>query len=239
MQWHEAFDQIRIINLETRRDRRRETEQEFARHGLSLTPPRARFFAAIAPAEAAGFPNPGVRGCYLSHLAVLREACETAHGPLLVLEDDVAFTRRIGQAAPEAIAALGPLDWDLAYLGHAYPDEPGPVGWLRIDTPRPLAHCYAVHPRVLPRLVRFLEDILQRPPGHPDGGPMHIDGALSTFITRHRDEVRAYRCSVNLAYQRPSRTDLHRPSLLDRHAILGPLARGYRGLKRLYWHLSR
>jgi hypothetical protein len=43
------------------------------------------------------------------------------------------------------------------------------------------AHFYAVNGRCLPKLVAFLETVIARPPGHPDGGPMHVDGAYGTF----------------------------------------------------------
>jgi glycosyl transferase, family 25 len=237
-QWFTAFGRVRIVSLASRTDRRNETIQEFARHGWRIPDSQVRFFDAVAPQEAGGFPSIGARGCFMSHLNILREAWQEGASSVLILEDDVAFTRDMGQLAPQAVESLQAQEWDIAYLGHDYGDHPGTLSWVRIEQPRQQAHCYAVNGRILPTLVEFLEQILQRPPGHPDGGPMHFDGALGTFIRRH-PEVRALHCSRNLAYQRPSRTDIHQTSALDRHAWFAPLKQLYRAIKRLYWRWIR
>lgn len=237
-EWLAAFDQVRIINLRSRTDRRNETMREFTRYDWPIPDSRVSFFDAMAPQEAAGFPSAGVRGCFLSHLGVLREAWRAGCDSVLVLEDDIAFTRDMDRQASVAARSLQEQDWDIAYFGHDYGNQPGDLSWIPVLEPRPLAHCYAVNGRALPALVAFLEQVLQRPPGHPDGGPMHFDGALSTFVKR-TPGVRAFRCSRNLVYQRPSRTDLHAVSVLDRYSWLAPVAQLYRAIKRLYWHRVR
>ena len=232
------FDQVRIINLGTRPDRRKETRQAFRRHGLAIDNQHCCFFDAIAPDDAAGFPNRGVRGCYLSHLALLQMAQVAGAANVLVLEDDIDFARKINSEGRLAIEQLSGMDWDIAYLGHALGNQPGPPRWLAVDQPMLLAHCYAINGRTLPALTRFLSQILCRPPGHPDGGPMHYDGALNTFI-RQNPALKAVYFSRNLAYQRPSSTDLHPRSLLDRNPALQPFAGLYRSLKRYYLGLVR
>jgi hypothetical protein len=232
------FTQVRIINLRRRRDRRRETEAELANLGERVDGRRCAFFEAIEPDEAAGFPNPAVRGCFLSHLAVLSEACRAGVEDVLVLEDDVAFVLDAGRLATEAVDQLSAMSWDIAYFGHALGNRPGQPGWLPVAGPMRHAHCYAVRARALARLVAFLRGVTKRPAGHPQGGPMHFDGALSTFVQQNPDVVAVY-FSRNLAYQRPSRTDLHRPSLLDRTPILKGLAVPLRWLKRRYLKLVR
>ena len=57
------------------------------------------------------------------------------------------------------------------------------------------------------RPVLFMEELQQRPPGHPDGGPMHIDGAYSTFRVQNPDVVTLI-ASPNLGWQRSSRSDV-------------------------------
>jgi len=233
-----GFSQVRIINLRRRRDRRRETEAELAHLGEMVDGRRCAFFEAIEPDEAAGFPNPAVRGCFLSHLAVLGAACRAGVEDVLVLEDDVAFVLEARRLAAEAVDQLSGISWDIAYFGHALGSRPGQPGWLPVDGPMRHAHCYAVRARVLARLVAFLQRVTERPAGHPEGGPMHFDGALSTFVQQNPDVV-AVHFSRNLAYQRPSRTDLHRPSLLDRTPVLKRLAIPLRWLKRRYLKLVR
>lgn len=232
------FDRVRIINLRRRQDRRRETEAELAAQGDRVDGAHCAFFAAIEPDDAAGFPNAAVRGCYLSHLGVLEEALRDRARDVLVLEDDIAFVRDIRRLGAEAMHQLEGMEWDIAYLGHSRGNAPGKPVWLPVNGPMRHAHCYAVRTPVLRRLVAFLQLLLTRPPGDPQGGPMHVDGALTTFIAGNPD-VRAFYFSRNLAYQRPSRTDLHRPSQLDRTPLLNRLADPLRRVKRLYLKLVR
>jgi hypothetical protein len=228
-----AFARLRVINLRRRPDRRDETTRELAALAERVDGDRLGFFDAIEPTDAAGFPSPGVRGCYLSHLAVLEAAADEELPTVLVMEDDVAFVRDAGDLLVDATRQLERLNWDLAYFGHALERLPGTPRWLPVSGPMRYAHCYAVSRRALPRLVDFLRQVLAREPGHPDGGPMHVDGALSTFVARHPD-IRALYFSRSLVYQRPSRTDLHRPSLIDRQPLLRRLAVPLRWMKRLY-----
>ena len=58
-----------VINLEDRTDRRAEMEQQLRRVGW-----QAAFVAAIRPVDAGDFPSVGARGCFLSHLATLKQA---------------------------------------------------------------------------------------------------------------------------------------------------------------------
>ena len=63
--------------------------------------------------------------------------------------------------------------------------------------------------------VSFLEAILKRPPGDPNGGPMHVDGAYNWL--RHEFSSRVTVLSGSqLGYQRKSRTDVHELRWYDR-----------------------
>ena len=83
-------------------------------------------------------------------------------------------------------------------------------------------HFYAVNGRIFDRLLRFLEELQRRPPGHPDGGPMHLDGAYSTFRDQNPDVVTLI-ASPNLGWQRTSRSDIT-PKWWHRVPGLRPLA---------------
>ena len=121
-----AFDSIRVISLPDRLDRRTEISKELARVGLAVGEGPVRMFDAIRPADTAGFPSVGARGCYLSHLHVLREALEAGTKRLLVLEDDALFTREISGAG-ELLDLCKSDDWDFLYPGHVMlPAIPGP-----------------------------------------------------------------------------------------------------------------
>ena len=230
-----TFDRIAIINLPERRDRRRAVTRELRSLGLSVDGARVRFVEAIRPDGPGDFPSTGARGCFLSHLLVLRQAQADGVRRLLVLEDDVMFTPALRRAA-----RLGPTlkegDWHLAYPGHVQAAKPGPLRWERTSEALVCAHCYAVNASALPVLVAHLEACLARPAGHPDGGPMHVDGAL-TWLRRQRPDLVTLLASRSLAGQRSSRSDIIGPSWLDRRLGL-VLAAWVRGLRNHWRRLA-
>ena len=106
-----------------------------------------------------------------------------------------------------------------------------------MSRPTMLAHFYAVHARALPALIEYLHAVLQRPAGHPLGGPMHFDGALHSFRAQN-PELKTYYFTRNLGFQRPSKTDLHEVSVLDKQPWMAPLARLLRKVKTAYVRLK-
>src|SRR5689334_3561173 len=87
----DIFDEVRIINLVDRDDRRREMSQQLER--LGGISGNASFFEAHRPVSRGEFPSIGARGCFESHLAVLSGARDSGAQTLLLLEDDFEFTR--------------------------------------------------------------------------------------------------------------------------------------------------
>jgi glycosyl transferase family 25 len=111
-----ASDHIYVINLPDRTDRRQEMERQLTKIGVSFTSPQVTLFPAVRPTDRGEFPSIGSRGCFLSHLGVLRDAAERGFGLILLLEDDVDFTRHFLLRSPMLPAALA--DCDIVYLGH-------------------------------------------------------------------------------------------------------------------------
>src|SRR5262245_12115087 len=216
---------IVVINLPRRVDRRLETEKELARIGW-----RATFFPAVEPASPGGFPSTGARGCFLSHLAVLRGALETRVRQLVILEDDINFVRDFASQWQSASAQLEGQDWSLFYPGHVLDGLPTGLSLLRSTTGVQCAHFLMVNGVAISRLIGGLETILSRPPGHPMGGPMHVDGAYSTIRLQNPDFV-TYAYSPTLGYQRPSRTDIGSLKWFDRVGPLEPIVRLIRKAK--------
>jgi len=105
-------DAIYCISLVERPDRRAGAVAEFHRVGLC----RAVMF--YRPKRHLRDP---IVGIWESHSVVARHACERGHGRVLVLEDDVRFTRAMRprrlQSIARAMTAL-PADWRIFYLGH-------------------------------------------------------------------------------------------------------------------------
>jgi GR25 family glycosyltransferase involved in LPS biosynthesis len=78
------IDHIFYINLDKRKDRLAEINDEFERMGISATHAPERFTAIETP----GF---GILGCGMSHYEVLRLAKIRGYKNILILEDDFTF----------------------------------------------------------------------------------------------------------------------------------------------------
>lgn len=231
MRFREFFEWVSIINLPERTDRRSEMEWELERAGLTPEPGRIEFFSAIKVADAACFPNAGYHGCFRSHLEVLKQAAAARRGNVLVFEDDASITDRFKKDEESLIDQLGVLDWGLVYFGHGLEDVDDRPGKLNLypNGGAPLSHFYAVNGHVLEPLIAFLEKLLQRPAGHPEGGPMSPDGALSVFLLQNPD-VPCYCCSPSMASQRSLRSYLL-PKWFDKLPGLRQSAGTYRKVK--------
>ena len=207
----EFFDRAYVINLPERRDRRAEMTWEFKKVGVAFPSEQVNLFSAIKPDGRGEFPTAGVRGCFLSHLGVLKEARNHGLKNVLLIEDDLSFFNFFKSQQTALIKSFEQTEWDFAYLGHSRPvsiDAPVLERTLEVI---PNAHFLAFNGRVLDRLVGFLEEILQRPDGHPLGGPMHIDGAYAVFQKQNPDTVTLI-SRPGFGFQRSSRS-----SLSDRH----------------------
>jgi len=228
------FDRTAIINLPERADRRAETREEFKRIGWPIETQKADFFTAIRSEFAAGFPSAGVKGCFLSHMNAIKKARHDNLSNILIMEDDIAFVSDINRIAAEALQELDKTAWSILYLGHEHTLEHSTNNRLeKITEPLLLRHFYAVNGDIFDRLLEFLEKVLERPPGHPEGGPMYYDGALTTFRMQNRD-INTFIIVPSLGYQRSSRSDLHPLSLLDQMTLLNPLTTGFRWLKNAF-----
>ena len=192
------------------------------------------FFDAIRPDDAGGFPTLGTRGCFLSHLGVLRAARAAGHGRILVLEDDLNFSDDFVARFAPLTQAIDRTGWDFWYLG-VLSVTPSPAAHGELTPVPPAssvlgAHMFALKAATIAQLVPYLEAILERPPGHPDGGPMHVDGAYSWYRRAH-PEVRTLMATQALGYQRPSRTDIHALKWFDRLPVVDKAAQFLRGAR--------
>jgi hypothetical protein len=204
----DLFDSVYVINLLHRTDRRRDMTSALKHVGWDSSAAKLVWFPAIDPRTAAGFASAGARGAYLSHLAVLNMARNAGHRRVLVLEDDCNFAPDFQGRQRRLAESLDSTPWGIAYLGHR--ESVSGVAELEVWDPGrsvPLLHCYAVDGKVLRQLTSYLEAILLRQPGSPDGGPMFPDAALSWF-RRHHPQVQTVLAAPPLASQRSSRSDI-------------------------------
>jgi hypothetical protein len=227
----DCFGLIRVINLRERPDRLREATAQLAALGIGFEPGNVELYEATRPTEPAGFGSLGARGCYMSHLDILRDARDRGVDSVLVMEDDCEILPR--DAAPlEALTdELQGRTWGFAYLGHIVPKPAGTQpGWQEYAGPVQTTHLYAVHRRALPGIVDYLEACLTRPGGHPVGGPMPVDGALTMYRAAH-PEIVTLLAQPAIAGQRSSKSDIT-SKWWDRVPGVGGAIGLARGMKR-------
>ena len=177
------------------------------------------------------FPSIGSRGCFLSHLEILKQARAKKMNSIVIIEDDLAISSRLQNFIPNIASALGTIDWSILYLGHIEEIKTDKEFELVLyHKPVMTTHFYAVNANIFDRLIFFLESVLERPSGHPDGGPMHYDGALSTFRQQNSD-MKTLLVIPNLGWQRSSRSDVASAKWFDVISFIKPLITRIRKFK--------
>lgn len=164
----ELFDRIYIVNLPERTDRRREMEDQLVKVGLGGHP-RVMFFPAIRPNAAGEFPSIGARGCFSSHLAILQDAAQQGLQRILILEDDLDFSRDFNARIGALCARLQQSDWGVFYGGYellqplAGPDAE--IQSMAAEAAVRTTHFIAFQAPVMERAAAYLQAMLARPGG--------------------------------------------------------------------------
>jgi glycosyl transferase family 25 len=233
----DTFEHIVVINLSDRGDRRREIDAELRRAGLSLSHPSVELFTAQRPTRTSGFPSLGAHGAFDSHLGVMKRMVEHGWNRVLVLEDDMAFSQDFAERLPLIAQSLQERDWAMFY-GHPgdlapeakVPDANGLItfppeeGIIRL-------HFFGFTTDFARTAIPMLEAMLTRPEGSPEGGPMHVDGAINWVRVAH-PELTALGVTPQIARQRPSRSDIAETPWFDRVPVLRELAAFARRLRK-------
>jgi hypothetical protein len=219
------FDRSYVINLPSRRDRRLEMSEELGRLGAGFERGKVELFPGVRPSNRGEFPSIGARGCFMSHLRVLKNALAEGVSNVLIMEDDLAIDPRFPKVEGKIVDRLTSLPWGVVYVGHSasgLPESPD----ILVESAAPTlgAHFYGVSRAAMSDLVSLLDMIVLRPPGHPEGGPMHFDGAMWRFRVRHPGLT--YFVTPSMGWQRSSRTDIGDNKWFDRmpgvrHAVAG------------------
>ncbi|MDP3088413.1 MAG: glycosyltransferase family 25 protein [Methylotenera sp.] len=229
------FDKIFIINLPFRADRRLEMAQQLQNIGLNFDSPNVELFPAIRPESADGFPTIGTRGCFMSHLGVLRNAKLAGYNRILVFEDDLDFVPDFNLRIAETLSHLKQHAWSVFYGGYELLNAKEKSNEIidTIDSSKAIMTCHfmAIQGNAIAELVDYFEVMLRRPPGAVDGGPMHVDGAYSWFRRAHPDHI-TFIAQPELGHQRSSRTDIHDLNWYDRVVIVRDVVQWLRKIKR-------
>lgn len=212
------FDEIRIINLAARKDRRTKMLGELRRVGLA-DDPRVEFFDAISFPDAASFSSPGARGVFYSQLEILDQAAKRGHS-VLIVEDDVDFVDGAENFVPTE-------DWAIFYGGY-YAEDPHNLHSSDIVG----AHLMGFSAAIVPVVADYLRSISF------EGIHPPIDGAYVWF-RRARPEVPTLFAQPPLGHQRPSRSDIADLQFYDRLPVFRQTAAAARLVKRSIKNLFR
>lgn len=234
---HQYFQKIYVINLSHRSDRRREIEEQLETINLSLDTSCVELFSAIKPDSQCEFESIGAKGCFLSHLAVLKNAHENKFTNILIFEDDVNFTKAFVSNPNRFLKQLDRLDWNIFYGGHLlenkHNDSQLGINQLEPSTGVQTSHFIGFKDNAIDIMIDELELMLCRQNGDPEGGPMHIDGAYSTIRKKH-PALATYAAFPPLGYQRSSRTDIHQLKWFDQLPLIRFMSAQIRKLKNTF-----
>jgi glycosyl transferase family 25 len=227
MTFLDFFDRAYVINLPAREDRRQEMAKELENVGMPFTLGKIELFSAIKPKSPGSFQSIGYRGCFLSHLNLLKKAKEENLRNVLIMEDDLEIRKDFSQHEDSILRELSDKDWDIVHFGYCEDESHKLHQDIEFPILQPFSgqingsHFYAVNAKAFDKLIDFFEVLLQRPAGHPEGGPMSPDGVLNVFKWQHPDIVRLITVP-SFGGQRSSRSDIS-PSWFDQLPILKTL----------------
>ncbi|ASC71579.1 hypothetical protein XM38_025310 [Halomicronema hongdechloris C2206] len=226
------FDRIYILNLPHRVDRRKATIKELESIGVFLKPEKIEVFPAIKPDKAEPFKKLGSKGCFLSVLAILGHVRDEGANNVLIFQDDIKFPPFFNKHESSLIQQLELQNWDIAQFGHLTTEIDDAdikdkfATWRDSESKAIGAHFFAVNGKSLDRFIHFLEELMSRPSGHPEGGAMPIDGAFTVFRRQNPDIVRLL-AIPSFGGQRSSRSDVT-PKWFDKLPVTSNLAQLYR-----------
>jgi glycosyl transferase, family 25 len=225
--------------LKERTDRYRALVRELRRLRIAVTDDKVHIPDTPRPEDANGFPTKGVYGNFLSHLDILKSAEHDNLRSVLVLEDDAIFSHRFAREQFKAADFLARNQWDICHFGHTLTKELASLerGLPRYSGDFYWAHCYAVHARILPRLIKFLQETIERPAGHPRGGKMYIDGAYTLF-RKFNPEVVTLVSNPVASLQRGSLSNLANAPRYSRYPLLRKPVELARVVRDEYWRCT-
>lgn len=205
-----AFDDVRVVSLPHRIDRRHALDRELAKAGAYPV-----YFHGIECTHSGPFLRKGSHGAFLSHLALLRWAGRRRRS-ILILQDDCTFVPRVQLQSRPGSADIWYGGWESM--------DPGPVDRARLIG----AHCIGFSARSARDAAAYLQKRYDDwRPGDPPLPP--VDGLLVEFRWSRPDLIAAFDL---VAIQRSSRSDVT-PGKLDRYPFSSTLMSPFRRAKTL------
>jgi GR25 family glycosyltransferase involved in LPS biosynthesis len=157
------------------------------------------------PATRGPFTSTGERGCYESHLRVLRKALSDNVDAAIICEDDLWVSRSSRSVLNDVLTLIPNLNWTTMYLGYPRHFLPSTTATLVSVAPHLrllegwevlCSHFYAVRSHTIPELILELEWRLRAEKC------ISVDGVLNEF--RRDRELRPLVVVPSIGRQMPS-----------------------------------
>ena len=233
------FDRISIVHLPERTDRLALLTAELSRVGWDIKSPKVSIPHAPKPENAEGFQSRGVYGNFLSHLGIIEQAYADNLDSVLVLEDDAMFSMAFNSRQQTIADQLRSNPWDTVFLGHSI--ERGlpksRSGLARVSGAFLWSHCYGIHRSIMPRMIDYFHQTLEREAHHPDGSRMYIDAAYTEFRRLNPDVI----CLVSspcLSAQRGSPSGLGARRWYDENGMMKGAIATARATRDYLWRMG-
>lgn len=230
------FEHLYVINLVYRKDRLEEIWDQLSKLNIGKDEPNITIFPASRPPDAGGFPSIGARGCFESHLNILRDAQAKGYKSILILEDDCNFIAETPRFINSAAQDFASGKWALFYGGALNRPSLKTVEFSRnIDCILSEygvmgSHCVGIAGDQIAPLSDYFTAMLGRSEGDPKGGPMHVDGAYSWFRREH-SHAATFLAKPEIAYQRSSATDVGSGKWIESIPVFKPIVAMLRKIK--------
>lgn len=186
------FDQIYCINLKSRPDRLLAFKKNFDALGTS----KINFIEAVdgKTIDIGNWKyNRGALGCRLSHIAAYNDAIKNKYAKILVLEDDVVFSKTFRKALFKLQQNLQ-NNWDLLYFGGNHVLKPEKINRDMVKIKCTLAaHAIAINCECLPQIITELE---------------HNDHCIDVVLADLHPKLKVYSPLKPVAYQQKGYSDI-------------------------------
>ena len=189
------FDKVYVLNLDADAERMRRVAVRLEKLGV----PYERY-AALTPPEGLKPKSPEFTAshyaCALSHQAILKQAWQGGLNRILIFEDDVVLRDDTPQWMRQIVPQLRRLVWDVFYLGLHLETAGEKLAPNLLEVKCGFhTHAYAVSRQAMPRLIRYIDHVLQQ-----------LDGAFDAY----QDPSLIKLCATPiLAIQEPNHSHTH------------------------------
>jgi GR25 family glycosyltransferase involved in LPS biosynthesis len=198
------FDQVHVINLDSRPERMESFRQALPKDWPFKAPERFSAYDETKTRIPEGYVfRPSVWGCLSSHYRIIYDAIRSGANRILVMEDDVIFVDGFAKKVQEFLDEVGDY-WDGLWIGGEHTETPEPVSSGVVKCRNTIrTHMYALQGGFMGECERFIRTY--KASGHVDRLFAHI-----------QSNARVYAPKIFLAGQKAGYSDIDEEAHADR-----------------------